>query len=361
MLNILNHFHLDGRAVSCESYGNGHINRTYLAKTDAGHMYILQKINDAIFRDVPALMRNISSVTDFLRAQGRDFRHVLTLVPTVQNESYLHIADAQGDCGGDYRLYEFITDSICLDQPENLKDFRSSALAFGAFQMQLQDFPAHTLSETIPRFHDTVDRYRKLHDAISADVLGRAKEAAREIEFALEQEKHAGTMLDMLNRGELPLRVTHNDTKLNNVMLDAATREPLCVIDMDTVMPGLSGNDFGDSIRFGAATGAEDERDLSRIEMSLDRFEAYTNGFLTACGSALAPAEIETLPLGAKLMTLECGIRFLTDYLQGDSYFRIHRPGHNLDRTRTQFKLVADMDKKWSEMQRIVQREAGAL
>ena len=227
-------------------------------------------------------------------------------------------------------------------------------MAFGSFQRQLADFPANELSETIPRFHDTPNRYRALRAAIEKDALGRAASCREEIEFALTREADAAVMINLLAAGELPLRVTHNDTKLNNVMLDAKTRKPLCVIDLDTVMPGLAANDFGDSIRFGANTGAEDEKDLKKISLSLARYEAFARGFLEACGKALTPKEIETLPWGAKLMTLECGVRFLTDYLEGDTYFRIHRPGHNLDRARTQFALVADMEKKWAQMCDIV-------
>ena len=253
-----------------------------------------------------------------------------------------------------YRMYDFVHDSICLDAPETDEDFYQSAVAFGSFQRQLADFPANELSETIPRFHDTPNRYRALRAAIEKDALGRAASCREEIEFALTREADAAVMMNLLAAGELPLRVTHNDTKLNNVMLDAKTRKPLCVIDLDTVMPGLAANDFGDSIRFGANTGAEDEKDLKKISLSLARYEAFARGFLEACGMALTPKEIETLPWGAKLMTLECGVRFLTDYLEGDTYFRIHRPEHNLDRTRTQFALVADMEKKWTQMCDIV-------
>ena len=359
MLDILTRFFLDAEAVSCMPYGNGHINRTYLVMTRSGHRYIMQRINDAVFKDVPALMRNISSVTRYLRERGLDHCHVLTLVPTLDGQEYIYWKD-ESDAGksGYYRVYEFITDSVCIDQPESAWEFRQSALAFGRFQTQLADFPAATLSETIPKFHDTVNRYKTLHRAIEADALGRARDVRPEIDFALSQEVHAGVMLDMLIRGDLPLRVTHNDTKMNNVMLDAKTREPLCVIDLDTVMPGLSGNDFGDSIRFGASTGVEDERDLSKVSISLELFRAYTEGFLESCGATLTRWEIETLPMGAKLMTLECGVRFLTDYLEGDTYFRTHRPAQNLDRARTQFKLVADMDSKWDQMRRIVSEEA---
>ena len=347
MLNICGKFQTKGAALSCEPYGNGHINATYLVKTDE-EQYILQRINHHIFQDVPGLMRNVERVTAFLAEKDPDPRHSLHLVPAKDGAAYV---EAEGEF---YRMYDFVHDSICLDAPETDEDFYQSAVAFGSFQRQLADFPANELSETIPRFHDTPNRYRALRAAIEKDALGRAASCREEIEFALAREADAAVMINLLAAGELPLRVTHNDTKLNNVMLDAKTRKPLCVIDLDTVMPGLAANDFGDSIRFGANTGAEDEKDLKKISLSLARYEAFARGFLEACGKALTPKEIETLPWGAKLMTLECGVRFLTDYLEGDTYFRIHRPEHNLDRTRTQFALVADMEKKWTQMCDIV-------
>lgn len=347
MLNICGKFQTKGAALSCEPYGNGHINATYLVKTDE-EQYILQRINHHIFQDVPGLMRNVERVTAFLAEKDPDPRHSLHLVPAKDGAAYV---EAEGEF---YRMYDFVHDSICLDAPETDEDFYQSAVAFGSFQRQLADFPANELSETIPRFHDTPNRYRALRAAIEKDALGRAASCREEIEFALTREADAAVMMNLLAAGELPLRVTHNDTKLNNVMLDAKTRKPLCVIDLDTVMPGLAANDFGDSIRFGANTGAEDEKDLKKISLSLARYEAFARGFLEACGKALTPKEIETLPWGAKLMTLECGVRFLTDYLEGDTYFRIHRPEHNLDRTRTQFALVADMEKKWTQMCDIV-------
>ena len=347
MLNICGKFQTKGAALSCEPYGNGHINATYLVKTDE-EQYILQRINHHIFQDVPGLMRNVERVTAFLAEKDPDPRHSLHLVPAKDGAAYV---EAEGEF---YRMYDFVHDSICLDAPETEEDFYQSAVAFGSFQRQLADFPANELSETIPRFHDTPNRYRALRAAIEKDALGRAASCREEIEFALTREADAAVMINLLAAGELPLRVTHNDTKLNNVMLDAKTRKPLCVIDLDTVMPGLAANDFGDSIRFGANTGAEDEKDLKKISLSLARYEAFARGFLEACGKALTPKEIETLPWGAKLMTLECGVRFLTDYLEGDTYFRIHRPEHNLDRARTQFALVADMEKKWTQMCDIV-------
>ena len=345
---ILGQFQLDAQTVSCDRYGCGHINETYLVVTASGHRYILQKINHRVFRDVAGLMENVAAVTEYLRGQASDPRAVMRLVKTSENAAYLEYE------GEFWRVYDFVEDSICLQQAETPEDFYESAVAFGSFQQQLKDFPAATLHETIPNFHNTADRYRIFKEAVAADKAGRVKDVQAEIDFALAREAEAGTLVRLLAEGKLPLRVTHNDTKLNNVMLDAQTRKALCVIDLDTVMPGLSLYDFGDSIRFGAASAEEDEQDLSKVEMRLDLFETYTKGFLGAC-PGLTELERELLPLGAKLMTLECGVRFLTDYLDGDHYFATHRPGQNLDRARTQFKLVADMEAKWSQMHNIVQ------
>ena len=349
---ITEQFQTISPAISCSRYGCGHINETYLVQTESGTRYILQKINQRIFKDVFKLMENIASVTAFLSKQTSDPRKVLTLIPTQDGKCYYQDAD-----GGYWRMYAFVEDSICLQQPENPADFYESAVAFGDFQQRLKDFPAHLLHEVIPNFHNTPDRYRIFRETLAKDPCGRAKDVQAEIDFVLAREKEAGTLVDLLAAGKLPLRVTHNDTKLNNVMLDAATRTALCVIDLDTVMPGLSLYDFGDSIRFGAASAAEDEQDLSKMELRLDLFEIYTKGFLAACPD-LTAAERENLPMGAKLMTLECGVRFLTDYLDGDHYFATHRPGHNLDRARTQFKLVSDMERKWAQMHQIVQQLA---
>ena len=346
---VLKAFSLDSKPISCERYGCGHINVTYLVVTESGRRYILQKINNNIFKDVPGLMGNIAAVTKYLRTIISDPRGVLTLVPTTDGADYLEFED-----GSFWRVYDFVEQSLCLQAPESADDFYQSAVAFGTFQQQLKDFPAETLCEVIPNFHNTVDRYRIFKEALAADVCGRAASVKAEIDFALAREEEAGTLVNMLAEGKLPLRVTHNDTKLNNVMLDEATRKPLCVIDLDTTMPGLSLYDFGDSIRFGAATAAEDEKDLSKMVMDINLFETYTKGFLSAC-PGLTQNERDMLPMGAKLMTLECGVRFLTDYLSGDTYFRTHYEGQNLDRCRTQFKLVADMESKWEEMKRIVE------
>ena len=319
--------------------------------TESGLRYILQKINNNTFRDVAGLMENITAVTEFLRTKADDPRGVLTLVKTTGGASYLHTQD------GYWRVYDFVEDTICLQLPETDEDFYQSAVGFGTFQQLLTEFPAEKLHETIPNFHNTPDRYRALLETLERDPMHRAVQVQPEIEFALARQAEMATIQNALTAGELPLRVTHNDTKLNNVLLDAKTRKALCVIDLDTVMPGSSLYDFGDSIRFGAATAAEDEKDLSKMEMSLDRFRVFTRGYVRAC-PGLTAKELELLPMGAKTMTMECGVRFLTDYLDGDHYFAVHRDGQNLDRARTQFKLVADMEKKWDEMQKIVKEES---
>ena len=354
MEEIVSRFAVEGTPISCEAHGSGHINRTYRVRTDAGKTYTLQCINHHVFRDVEGLMGNVAGVTDWLRRKDPQPRHSLRLIPTLDGRTYTGDEET-----GYWRMYEFVQDSLCLDAPQCLEDFRQSALAFGQFQHLLADYPADTLTETIPHFHDTPDRFRQLREAIREDRAGRAASARKEIDFALAREAEAGRNVRLQEEGLLPLRVTHNDTKLNNVLLDSVTRQPLCVIDLDTVMPGLVCNDFGDSIRFGASTAAEDEQDVSLVSLSMERYAAYTDGFLEACGSRLTEEEIRSLPWGARLMTLEVGIRFLADYLNGDVYFHTNYPEHNLVRARTQLALVEDMERKWNDMTAIVARRAG--
>lgn len=353
MLDVVHKFQIESAPVSCERYGNGHINITYLLVCESGREYILQRINRHVFSDPVSLMANITAVTRFLQKKDPVRRHVLHLIPSVYGKDYY--LDDEGEY---WRMYDFITDSICLEQPQSADDFYQSAVGFGTFQNMLSSFPAHTLHETIPNFHHTPLRYAALHEAIQKDPLSRAAGVQNELDFALSREAQAGTVSNQLESGRIPLRVTHNDTKLNNVLLDKDSRKALCVIDLDTVMPGSSLYDFGDSIRFGASTAAEDERDLNKVQIDLSLFEAYTQGFLSACGDSLTEEEVQLLPTGAKLMTLECGVRFLTDHIMGDTYFRIHRENHNLDRAHTQFKLVADMEAKWDKMRRIVEGTA---
>lgn len=347
----ITHFCTDGAPVSCKEFGHGHINSTYMVNTDNGHRYILQCINQYVFTDPKAVMENVGAVVSYLRERVEDPKEVLNFLVS-DTDTYYHV-----DESGEYwRCYEF-ADGICLEAPESDQDFYESAIAFGRFQELLKEFPAETLHETIPMFHNTVNRYRLFRQALQADRVGRAASVKEEIAFIAEREEEAGTLVRLLECGQLPLRVTHNDTKLNNVLLDGKTRKAMCVLDLDTVMPGSSLYDFGDSIRFGAATAAEDEPDLSKMEMNLNLFRVYTAGYLAACRS-LTKKETELLPLGAKIITLELAVRFLTDYLDGDRYFKTEYPEHNLVRARTQLKLVSDMEAKWEQMQNIVAEEA---
>ena len=342
------HFNLEGAPYSIEPYGSGHINVTYLLITTTGHRYILQKISEAF--NIPGLMKNIEGVIKHVRTKIDDPRGGMELIRTTDDESYYKCEE------GSFRVYEFVEGSFCLQAAEIPEDFYQSALAFGNFERYLSDYPAETLFESLPKFHNTPDRYRILKEVIEKDPLGRVKDNEWEINFCLEREEEAGILQRMQDSGELPTRVTHNDTKLNNVMFDLETRRALCVIDLDTCMPGLSMYDYGDAIRFGACTAAEDEKDLDKMKLDLDLFRIYTRGFIESCG--LNEKEIEMLPYGAKIITLENGVRFLTDYLDGDHYFHIARPEHNLDRARTQYKLVQEMEEHWDEMVQIVNEEA---
>lgn len=356
----INAFDLRGKLVDKKPYGNGHINDTFLLCYESetpGHgqkRYIMQRMNQHIFKNPQQLMENIGNVTNHLRnviiSQGGDpERETLNVCKTKNGKNFFK--DSNGDC---WRIYPFIERSICFEKVESEKDFYDTGITFGRFQKMLADYPAQTLHETIPNFHNTPSRFADFKKAIDNGDKARIELAEKEIDFALCREADTHVLIDMLEQGKLPLRVTHNDTKLNNILFDEATHKALCVIDLDTVMPGLSLYDFGDSIRFGASTGAEDETDLSKVALDLQLFEVFTKGYIKGCGGTLTDMEIKMLPMGAKLMTYENGIRFLGDFLMGDTYYKIHRKNHNLDRARTQFKLVADMEAKWDKMTDIV-------
>ncbi len=356
---LMSHFCVQGEVVSAEAYGNGHINttlRVILDDNGATREYILQQININVFKNPRKLMKNYVGVTSFLRkkaqmAGGDPDREALNVILT-QDKKAFYINET-GEC---WRLILYVTDSISYDKVERPEQFYDSALAFGNFQRALADYPASTLYETIPNFHNTPDRLRLLKEAADADPCDRRKEVEEELAFALEREEFAGTLERAHREGRLPLKVTHNDTKLNNILFDKKTGKPICVVDLDTIMPGYSVNDFGDSIRFGATTAAEDESDLTKVNFDIKLYELYVKGFIEGAGDGLSAGEIELLPIGAIMMTYECGMRFLTDYLQGDTYFRTSRPHHNLDRARNQFKLVSDMEKKLPEMIEIVNK-----
>ena len=353
-------FRYEGVLIDERPYGSGHINDTYLLTFEIAEMgtikVILQRMNKNIFTKPIELMENILNVTSYLRKKiiengGDPDRETLNVIRTVDDMPYF--VDSEGEY---WRSYKFITDATSYDQVESPEDFYQSAVAFGNFQRLLAEYPAETLHETIEGFHDTKARFQVFKKAVEDDVCGRAASVQKEIQFVLEHEHLANVFADLLEKKEIPLRVTHNDTKLNNIMIDNKTRKGICVIDLDTVMPGLAMNDFGDSIRFGASTATEDEQDLSKVSCDMELFDLYAKGFIEGCGGELTEKEIDLMPTGAMVMTFECGMRFLTDYLQGDTYFKIHRENHNLDRCRTQFKLVKDMEAKWDTMREIIDK-----
>ena len=342
-------------------YGSGHINDTFclVCQPQEGKAirFILQGLSVAAFPRQAELMENFIGVTSHLRrkieaAGGDVMRETLNLVSTRDGKPYY--VDSTGKT---WRLMPYVEGTVCL-QKATPALFEASARAFGRFQRLLADYPAHTLHESIVNFHNTEDRFAKFLAALEADKLGRAKDVQPEIQFVLDRKADCSVALTALREGKLPLRVTHNDTKLNNVLIDEETQEGICIIDLDTTMPGLSIYDFGDSIRFGANHCAEDEKDLSKMYLDLDLFAAYAAAFLEGADGTLTDAELEYMPWGAKLMTLECGIRFLTDYLDGDHYFRIHYPEQNLDRCRTQFKLVKDMEEQFDAMAAVIRKYA---
>ena len=349
MSQPISEFAIKGNPCTCDRHGHGHINETYLVTCDGGVDYILQKINKKIFAKPEQLMENIAATTAYIARHSADPRASMRLVLTKEGKACYQ--DAEGEY---WRMYEYVPSTVCLQMAESPKDFYYAGLAFGRFQGEPAQFPAETLHEPIADFHNTRARYDQLHAAVETNFQERLSLCREELAFALARENEAGSIVDRLESGELPLRVTHNDTKLNNILFDAETRTPLCVIDLDTIMPGSSLYDYGDSIRFGASTAPEDEKDLSKVWCDMELFRAYTQGFLEGCNGRLTPLEVEMLPMGAKLMTLECGIRFLADFLNGDTYFRTQYEGQNLDRARTQFKLVADMESKWDAMHKIV-------
>jgi hypothetical protein len=351
------HFQIFGEFLGGEPYGSGHINDTYRATFNQGGMpirYLLQRINHQVFTNPPELMENVRRVTEHIRGKlsfpGDVTRRVLTVVPT-RDGQLLH-RDAEGNY---WRTYVFIENAQTFDAVETVEQARQAAAEFGRFQKQLADLPAPRLFDTIPDFHNTPKRFAALEKAIAADTWNRAADAKAEIDFALGRKPLASVLLDLSAAGEIPERTTHNDTKFNNIMLDAATGEALCVIDLDTVMPGLALYDFGDMVRTTTSPTMEDERDLSKIEMQLPMYEGLVRGYLSTAADFLTPAERSHLAFGGKLITFEQGVRFLADHLAGDSYYKIHREGHNLDRCRTQFKLVESIERQEEAMVRLAE------
>ncbi len=332
-------------------WGNGHINDTFRVEDK----FILQRINTDVFRDYEALMNNVSLVTTYLQkmlyANGGDIlREAMGVMPAIDGKNYYKCKD-----GRVYRVYIFVQDSLSLEKVETKADLYSCGFGFGDFQKKLSGFDAELLVETIPNFHNTLHRFEAFKEALNQDVKDRAKDCKQEIDFVLSRYDEIKKIADIYSK--LPLRVTHNDTKLNNVLFDPETRAPLCVIDLDTVMPGYAANDFGDAIRFGASTAAEDETDLSKVHFDFELYKAFAKGFIEGCGNGLTKEEKLSFPYGCIMMTFECGMRFLTDHLNGDTYFKIHRENHNLDRCRTQFKLVSEMEEKLQDMLQFIDEQ----
>lgn len=338
--DILYKFNIES---TIESYGNGHINDTYCTETPK---YLLQRINTNIFTNPDELMENINSVTAFLRkkiiaAGGNPDRETLTVIKTANGENCYKL-----DSDHVFRVYKFITDTKTIEDSKSMKDLYNAGKGFGRFQQMLSDFPIEQLHETIADFHNTPKRVEALKTAITEDRADRVASVKAEIEFALENAEFADVVVAGIENGNIPVRVTHNDTKINNILFDGESGEAVCVIDLDTVMPGSMLYDFGDALRMGASTSAEDEINLNTVHFDEEAFQYFADGYLSEMKNNLTETEIELLPFSAKLLTYECGIRFLTDYLNGDTYFKIHREHHNLDRARNQFKLVAEIAQK---------------
>jgi len=357
--DICSHFRIEETFVEAVPYGTGHINDTYAStfSTDSGTVrYIHQRINHAIFRNAEKLMENIERVTAHVQKkvteQGGDpLRESLNLVPAEDGLSFFR--DSSGNF---WRTYIFIERARTYDIIEKPVHVSNASAAFGTFQKILADLPGERLFETIPDFHNTKKRFSTFVQTLEQDPLNRAQEAQPEIDFVLEREQDASVLVDLLEKGDVPERVTHNDTKFNNVMIDDETDEGICVIDLDTVMPGLVMYDFGDSVRIGASTALEDEKDLSKVHMNIALFERLAGGYLKTADEFLTSPEIGNLAFSAKLLTFECGMRFLTDFIDGDNYFKIHREGHNLDRCRTQFKMVGEMEEQMEDMESIIEK-----
>ncbi|MDR1687025.1 MAG: aminoglycoside phosphotransferase family protein [Clostridiales bacterium] len=356
--NVIPKFHYLGVPVSYQAYGNGNINLTYIVNVQNAPVkrYILQKINGEVFADITSLMKNVENVTTFLSGKiaasgGNKDRECLSLIPTSDGKMYY-----VDEYGAFWRSYNFIDRAFCFDKAEKPDHVRESGKAFGRFLRLLDEYPAENLFETIPDFHNVQKRFAAFTAAVDADHKNRAVTASKEISHALRFKDDLNYFTDLRAKSLLPVRVTHNDTKFNNVMIDMDTERAVCVLDLDTVMPGLSAYDYGDSIRSCASSAEEDEADLSKVYLDDRLFDAFTRGYLSECALILSKKEIEVLPTAVILITYELALRFLTDYLNGDEYFRIRKPTHNLDRAANQLKLLSDMEYKTLWMSSAIRR-----
>lgn len=348
---ILSKFNVD---TTIEDYGNGHINDTYLCESSP--KYILQKINTNVFKNPDNVMENIFNVTEhitnkIISAGGNPERETLVFIPTIDNKPYYRHND--GSC---FRMYKYVDDAVTYNEVQDAQILCHAGAAFGKFQRMLSDFPAQRLHETIVDFHNTPARVKQLDDAIKNNLASRVGNVKNEIDFALDFGKYRDIITSAIEKGEVPIRVTHNDTKLNNVLFDKKSGEGICVIDLDTVMPGSLLYDFGDALRFGASSCAEDETDNNKIWFDLEKYENFVKGFVGEVKDCLTKKEIELMPISALIMTYECGIRFFADYLNGDTYFKIHRENQNLDRAKNQFHLAKDIESKLDVMAQIVDK-----
>ena len=343
IFNILDKFLIEGKILSITPYGEGHINSTFLVETDK-RKYTLQRINDYVFPNVEGLMNNICGVTAHLAKKGVE---TLPIVYTKEGKTYVYD-------GEPYRVYDYLENTITYQSIPNARIFENIGAAFGAFQNQLADYDASTLVEVIPDFHNTPKRFENLEKALSADVKNRARSCVEEIRFFFERKNTLSKVVDGLKDGSIPLRVTHNDTKINNILMDKTTGKARAVIDLDTIMPGSLLYDFGDAVRFGANTAAEDEPDLDKIKIDFELFKAYAKGFCGALKGSITEKEKELLPYSVYLLTIEVAIRFLTDYLMGDVYFRIDCEDHNLIRAKSQIQFVKEIEKNMDKMSEII-------
>ncbi len=350
ILEIANLFLKDNHTETVQKLGNGHINDTYLITSKSRRRYVLQQMNRRIFPEPQKVMENISLVTEYVQTKLHSEGGMKTLC-FLNYDGKKYYTDPDG---GIWRMYHYIEDAVSLELISRDEDFYWSAVAFGGFQYMLRDFPAEKLYETLPDFHNTPKRFKDFLNSVKADRKDRAKTCQQEIQFVKSRESFYNILEESHKAGELPLRVTHNDTKLNNVLLNADTGRPLCIIDLDTIMPGYSVTDFGDSIRFGASTAKEDEKDLDKVHFSLQLYKVYLKGFMDGAKGIFSKQEMTLFPVGAKMMTMECGMRFLADYLDGDVYFKTQYPEHNLVRARTQFKLVEEMEENWDQMEKAI-------